>query len=283
MTTVRIYISVDIEGATGVVSFSQCGGPDRGNYDWAFARRMLTHDVNAAIRGARAGGASEIVVKDSHAGCKNLLIDELEEGVELISGIGAGTLGMMEGIQEGFDGVLLVGYHGMAGAPHSMMEHALAGGVHRFWINDVEAGEIAASAAVAGAFGIPTLLVTSDLAGCAEAAQTVEGIVTYATKVGLGRYVGRLYHPSVTGPGIEAAARRAVESLSEVAPYRVEGETKMRVQFRTVEEADLASTLENTARPDAYSVEWSRPDFLAGHRTAYNVFHLSMQGRRFGS
>lgn len=277
----RVYISVDIEGATGIVSFSQCGRPSSEHYDFAFARRMLTHDVNAAIRGARAAGTTEIVIKDSHAGCRNLLIDELEPDVELISGIGSGTMGMMEGLDDSFDAVFLLGYHGMAGAPESLMEHALAGGVHRFWMNGELAGEIAVSAAVAGAFGVPTVLVTSDQAGCNEAASVLAGVETYATKVGFGRYMGRLRHPSVTGPGIEAAAQAALSR--SIAPYRVEGETTMRVAFRTVEEADLASTLENTHRPDAYSVEWTRADVLAAHRTAYNVFHLSMTGRRLGA
>jgi D-amino peptidase len=279
----RVYISVDIEGATGIVSFSQCGRPDGSHYDFAFARRMLTHDVNAAIRGARRAGATEIVVKDSHAGCKNLLVDELEPGAELISGIGSGTHGMMEGIDDSFDAVFLVGYHGMAGASASMMEHALAGGVHRFFVNGVETGEIAVSAAVAGAYGVPTVLVTSDEAGCGEAAAVRPRAHTYPTNVGLGRFMGRLRHPSVTGPGIESAAEASLRGLAEARPFVVAGPVTLRTTFRTVEEADLASSLSDVGRPDAYSVEWTRPDFLSAHQAAYNVFHLSMQGRRFGT
>jgi D-amino peptidase len=275
----RVYISVDIEGATGVVSFSQCGRPDGAHYDFGFARRMLTHDVNAAIRGARTAGATEIVVKDSHAGCKNLLIDDLEEGVELISGIGSGTMGMMEGLDGSFDAVFLVGYHAMAGALGGMMEHALAGGVHRFWIEDVEAGEIAVSAAVAAAYGVPTVLVTSDQTGCDEALAAIPGVTTYTTKTGLGRYMGRLRHPSVTGPGIEAAAKRALESAQTVAPTVFAGRVKLRTTFRNVEEADLAATLPDVDRVDAYTLEWSGSDFLSAHQIAYNVFGMSIRGR----
>jgi D-amino peptidase len=276
----RIYISVDIEGATGITSFSQCGRPDSTHYDFGFARRMLTHDVNAAIRGARSAGATGIVVKDSHAGCKNLLIDELEDGVELISGIGSGTMGMMEGLDASFGAVFLVGYHAMAGAEGGMMEHALAGGVHRFWINDEAAGEIAVSAAVAGAFGVPTTLVTSDDAGCKEAISAISGVVTYPTKFGIGRYMGRLLHPSVTGPGIEAAAERAVKWAAVAAkPLVYRGPINLRAAFRTVEEADLAATLPGVERLDGYTLTWAADDFLAAHQIAYNVFHLSMQGR----
>src|ERR1700733_3200655 len=150
----KVYISVDIEGITGIVSFSQCGRPDGQHFDFGFARRMLTHDVNAAICGLRAAGATEVVVKDSHATCKNLLVDELEPGTQLISGSGAGRDGMMDGIDDSFAASLLVGYHGMAGAERSLMEHALVGGLHKFWINGELAGEIAVSAAVAGAYGV---------------------------------------------------------------------------------------------------------------------------------
>jgi len=279
----RVYISVDIEGATGVVSFSQCEGPDSTFYDWPFARRMLTHDVNAAIRGARLAGATEVVVKDSHAGCRNLLIDELESGVELISGIGSGRMGMMEGVDASFDAVFLVGYHGMAGTPSALMEHALAGGLHRFWVNGVESGEIAVSAAVAGCFGVPTVLVTSDDAGCGEASRMVPGVHTYTTKHSLGRYMGRLLHPSVTGPGIENAAAEAVRGLSSIRPLRGEEPVTMKITFRSVEEADLAATLPSVRRLDGYSLEWSADNYLTAHQIAYNVFHLSIQGRRFGA
>src|ERR1700720_3709476 len=94
---VRVYISADIEGITGLVSWAQCSQPSGNVYDFGFARRMMTHDVNAAIRGARAAGASEVVVKDSHGVMKNLLVEDLEPGTRLVSGNGFGmTDGMMQ-------------------------------------------------------------------------------------------------------------------------------------------------------------------------------------------
>jgi len=280
---VKAFISVDIEGITGIVSFSQCGRPDGQHYDFCFARRMLTHDVNAAIRGLRAAGASEVVVKDSHATCKNLLVDELEPGTELISGFGSGKDGMMDGIDASFDASLLVGYHGMAGATSSMMDHALVGGLHRFWINGELAGEIAVSAAVAGAYGVSTVLVTSDRVACDEATDCIPGIQTYRTKDGFGRFMGRLKHPSETGPAIELAAKQALESAQSIKPYVIEGPVTMRAEFRTVEEADLPSQMENLTRLDAYTLEWTRPNFMSAHRAALSVFNMSMHGRRSGN
>jgi D-amino peptidase len=278
----RIYISADIEGITGIVSWSQCGKPSSENYDFAFARRMYTHDVNAAIRGAKSAGATEVVVKDGHNTGKNLLIDELEPGTELISGYGAGMNGMMEGIDGSFDAVMLVGYHAMAGTASGLLEHALAGGLHRFWINGKEAGEIAASAGVAGAFGIPLVFVSSDQAGCDEGKALVPGLQTYATKVGLGKVSAHLKHPSVTGPGIEAAAKKAVQKAKSIKPVVYKGPVTIRAEFHTSDQTDMAATLLDTKRVDGYTVEFKRPTFLEAHTMAYTVFQLSSRGRVSG-
>ena len=273
-------MSVDIEGCTGVASFSQCGRPDAAHYDWPFARQMLHHDVNAAIRGARAAGATEILLKDGHGACKNLLINLFEPGVELISGAFAGLDGMMEGLDTSFEAAMLIGYHARSGARHGMMDHALVGGLYRFWINGVEAGEIAASAAVAGAHGVPLVCVTSDEVGCAEAVATIPGVSIYSTKRGFGRYSGEMLHPGETGPRIEAAAQRGVECRASIASYRVAEPVTLRFAFRTTNEVDLASQLPETRRLDGYTLELTRPDFITAHRDAYTVFALSIMGRK---
>ncbi|HTQ10120.1 MAG TPA: M55 family metallopeptidase [Fimbriimonadaceae bacterium] len=278
----KIFLSVDIEGATGIASFSQCGRPSGQHYDFAFARRMLTGDVNAAIRGARAAGATEIVVKDAHGSCKNLLVDELEPGTQLISGFYPRNDYMMDGLDESFGAAMLVGYHPMAGALRGMMEHALSGGVHRFWVNGVLAGEIAVSAALAGSYGVPLVLVTSDQAGCDEAVAAVPGVRTYATKEGYGRYMGRLLHPSETWPAMEAAAKEAVSAAGGIAPYAISGPVTMRAEFRNSEEADYASMLPDSVRVDAYTIELTRPTFRLAHSAMLAVFQLAMRGRASG-
>lgn len=279
----RVFISTDIEGITGLVSWAQCGTPESECYDWPFARRMYTHDVNAAIRGAKAGGATEIVIKDSHNMAKNLLIDELEPDVELISGYGSGRDGMMEGIDRSFDAVMLVGYHAMAGTARGLLEHALAGGLHRFWINGKESGEIAASAAVAGAHGVPLVMVSSDEAGCKEARSLINGVSTFVTKTGLGKVMARLRHPSVTGPGIERAAKTGLARKGNIKPYAIKGKVTMRVEFHTADEVDMAATLEGVKRLDGYTLEFSRPNYLEAHSMAYTVFHLAGLGRKSGN
>lgn len=275
----RVYISADIEGITGLVSWSQCSRPDGNSYDFAFARRMMTHDVNAAIRGARAAGATEIVVKDSHGNSKNLLVDGLESGVRLISGHGAGTDGMMQGIDGRFDCAMLVGYHARAGTAGGVMEHTITGGVHRLWVNGVECGEIGLSAGVAGRMGVPLVMISSDAAGCDEAAALIPGIQTAVTKQGIGRYMSDLKHPDDTAPLIEAAAREGVRRRAEIAPQVWDEPTTVRVEFNRSEEADMGAKLITCpTRVDGYTLEGTYPSYLEAHQMVWNLMAMSFQG-----
>lgn len=274
----KIYISADIEGITGLVSWAQCGRPDGQHYDFAFARRMMTHDVNAAVRGARAGGATEIVIKDSHGNSKNLLIDELEADVRLVSGHGSGIDGMMVGIDESFDAAMLVGYHAMAGTTAGIMEHTITGGVHRLSINDMPAGEIGLSAGVAGRYGVPVVMVSSDEAGCAEARSLLPAIQTAVVKRGFGRYMGELRHPSETRKLIEDAARSAVQNVGACRPWLPSEPVTIRVEFNRSEEADFCARLLDVKRLDAYTVEVSHGDYLRTHQACWTLMAMASSG-----
>lgn len=273
----RVYISVDIEGITGLVSWSQCSRPDGKSFDYAFARRMMSHDLNSAIRGARRAGATEIVIKDSHGNSKNLLIEDLEPGVELISGHGAGRDGMMQGINATFDAALLVGYHARAGALGGIMEHTITGGIHRIIINGQEIGEIGLSAAAAGQYGVPLLAVTSDLAGCQEASKLISGLKTAITKEGIGRYMGQLKHPSETGPLIEDTIARSLEEKS-AAPFAFSTPLQLSIEFNRAEEADMSAKLSNVERLDGYTVGGTYPNFPAAHQAIWNCVAMSFEG-----
>ena len=274
----KVFISADIEGITGLVSWSQCGRPDGQHYDFGFARRMMTHDVNAAVRGARAAGASEIVVKDSHGNSKNLLIDELEPGVELVSGHGGGIDGMMEGVDATFDAALLVGYHAKAGTQGGIMEHTITGGIHRLHVNGIECGEMGLSAGVAGRFDVPVVFASSDAAGCREMETLVPGVKTVSVKEGIARYMGRCLHPSFTGRSIETGVRVAIENRGRMQPVKFDEPTKIRIEFNRAEEADMGAKLANVARIDAYTIEAERNEYVEAHRIVWNLVAMSFQG-----
>lgn len=280
----NVFISADIEGITGVVTWGQAGAPNSDHYDWPHARAMMTHDVNAAVRGARSAGARRIVVKDSHGGGKNLLVSDLEDGVELVSGSGSGVLGMMEGVDSGFEGgfdcAFLVGYHAMAGTAEGVMEHTITGIVHRYWINDVPSGEIAMSVATAGVVGVPVVMVSSDLAGCNEAESAINGVRTANVKEGLGRYMATLLHPSDTGPLIEKAAADAVSSI-KVKPWVPEEPVRVRIEFNRTEECDVACQMLGWVRSGAYIVDFKADDWPTAHIATRRA--MAMGGTGAGS
>lgn len=273
---VKVYISVDIEGITGLVSWSQCSRPDGDTYDYPFARRMMTHDLNAAIRGARAAGATEIVIKDSHGNSKNLLIEDLEPGVHLVSGHGARTDGMMVGIDETFHAAMLVGYHAKAGTGGGIMEHTISGGVHRMFVNGREVGEMGLSVGVAGRYGVPVVFCSSDQAGCDEIKDLVSGIETVAVKEGYGRYMGKLRHPSDTGPEIEYGAKRALETMP-AKPFAFDEPCSFSVEFNRSEMTDMCDKLPRVNRVDGYTLEGTFPTYQEAHQVIWNLLAMSHQ------
>lgn len=274
----NVYISADMEGITGQVTWKACGAPAAEHYDFDFARRMMTHDVNAAIRGARRAGGTRIVVKDSHGTSRNLLIDQLEPGIELITGEGAGEDGMVHGISEGYDCCLLVGYHGMAGTDHGVMEHTITGSNHRVWIGDRQVGEMGMSAMVASSYGVPIVMVSSDDAGCIEAATFFENVATASTKTGYGRYMARCLHPSETASLIERAAFEGIERRSTVGKY-LPSELTTRIEFNSTNEADFACRMPGARKTDAYTVSYHALEVRELHRAMRMLMALGLQGR----
>ncbi|CAN5486804.1 M55 family metallopeptidase [soil metagenome] len=275
----RVFVSADMEGCTGLVSWGQCEGPD-GRPDWGFARRMMTHDVNAAVRGLRAAGAEEIVIKDSHNTSKNLLIDELEPGVRLVSGHGAGLDGMMQGIDDTFDAAVLVGYHAMAGTGGGVMEHTLTGSLHRLWLNDEQVGEIGLSAFTAATYGVPLVAISSDQAGCDETRARIPEIATAVTKVGLARYMADLRSPSVTAPAIEAAFTDGLARRALIAALPLEGEVRVRLEFNRTESADRCPRLPGVRRIDGYTVGGTFPNFHTAHTIVWDILSHGAAGIR---
>lgn len=273
----NVYISADMEGCTGVVAWTQCGRPSADHYDYAFARRMMTEDVNAAIRGARAAGATRIVVKDSHGNSKNLLLDQLEPDVQLISGFGTDdSRGMMIGVDGTFEAAMLVGYHARAGTLHGVMEHTISGRVHRMWINDEEQGEVGMSRGVAGAFEVPVVFMSSDLAGAAEFDAMGLGGVTAVVKEGFSRYMAQSRGRAEASALIEAKAKAALEKRDQVRLYRPSPPVTFRIEFNRAEEADLAGRLVGVERLDAYTVQYKSDSYLQSHQMAWSM--LSMGG-----
>jgi len=153
----KLLIAADMEGVTGVVSWDHV---DARTAEYQRFRRLMTADVNAAVEGALAAGAGDILVTDGHASSGNLLIEELHPQARLNTGTPS-PFSMVQCAQDGLDAALFVGYHARVGTVHAILDHTWSSArVADVWLNGRPVGETGLNAAVCGAYGAPVLLVT---------------------------------------------------------------------------------------------------------------------------
>lgn len=265
----NILIASDMEGATGVVDWDHVM-PERPDYP-RFCR-LLTGDINAAARGAFAGGAKRVSVTDGHNTSRNILIEELDGRVTLNCGSPMPALSMVHGVDRGVDGVLFIGYHARAGAQNAILDHTWSDArVANLWINDRLFGEAALNAAVCGQFNAPVLMISGDQTACAEARDMLGDLETAIVKTAVGRMAAECLPPSVTAGLIEQAAKRAVERLQSgtaPAPFIVPAPIVMTLEFYKSEMADKAMTLPGARRAQDRKVQYNADDML----TIYHAF-----------
>ena len=238
----RVYLSVDIEGISGVVHADMMSAEGR-EYDRG--RRLMTGDANAAIAGLLEAGATEVLVCDGHGPMRNLLIEELHPAALLLSGAGdAKPWCQLEAADEGrFDAAAFVGYHAMAKAAPAIHPHTIAGvAVAELRLNGRPHGETGLNAAVLASLGIPTVLVTGDTTTQDEARAFLgDAIETVAVKAARGRNAAILRPLAATRPEITAAAARALAARDRVGLYRPEQPWRLEVDFVTVPQCDRAA------------------------------------------
>ena len=270
----KIYISADMEGATGVTSWEDVTS---GTTSYKRFRKLLTGDINAACKGALKAGADEILVNDAHRDMKNILLEELHSEAQLISGSEGKELCMMEGVSYSADAAFLVGYHSKAGTSDGVLHHSLSSYAHNFRINGITVGEGGISAAIAGEFGVPVILVTGDDKVCAEVKELVSKTQTAVVKHGLSRYTALCYPPAKTGAIIENAAYNAVKNLGHAQPFKIEKPVKFEIEFTSVEIAALASTVLKVERTEPRTITHKAESMLTGFKTIWSTLQLCTQ------
>jgi D-amino peptidase len=263
----KILIATDMEGITGVTTWDQV---TPGHAEYTRFRKLMTQDVNAAIRGAYESGADEVIVADGHWNASNILIEELEARAKLNSG-SPSPFSMMEGIDESIDGVFFVGYHARNGSPHAILDHTWSSRtVANVWLNDILTGEYGLNAAVAGHFGTPVMMVSGDQTACAQMSELLGDLETAVVKQASGRFSAECLPPQVTQELIFEAACRAVERISEgdvTNPFVLDTPIRVTVEFFTSDMADRATKMPNSQR------EGTRVSFTSKEmESAYSAF-----------
>lgn len=244
----KILIAADMEGVTGVVHWDQVNAQ---HSEYERFRRLMTQDVNAAVRGAYEGGASEVLVSDGHGSGRNILIEELDRRARLNSG-SPSPFSMVQGIDSGIAAVMFIGYHARVGTQHAILEHTWSDTrIANLTLQGEPYGEIGLNAALCGHFNAPVILISGDQAACSEATQLIPGIKTAVVKRASGRMAAELLAPALTQEMIAEAAATAVQALKRgesPTPHRLKPPIRMEVQFVHSEMADRAALLPGSSR-----------------------------------
>jgi D-amino peptidase len=220
----KVYISVDMEGISGVSGSDQITA---GQPEYARSRKLMAEDANAAIRGAFNGGATDVLVNDSHGGQRNLLPEDLDPRARLISH-SFKRHGMMEGLDDSFHAVIFIGYHAKAQSPRGLFAHTGSGVVRDLKINGDSVGEGGLNALMADWFGVPVVFVSGDDAAVDEVKARVPGIRGVAVKRAINVNAVELKSLRQARQEIEAGATEAVKAVTgkgapkRAAEYRVE-------------------------------------------------------------
>ncbi len=252
----KIYISADMEGITGVSTWDET---ERPKPEFDRFRKIMTDEVNAAIEGAFEGGATEVLVNDSHNSMRNILIERLHPRAALISG-NVKRLSMVEGIDESFDGVFFLGFHSASGTLNSILDHTYTSRIHRAWINEAEASEFIIFGAAAGYFGVPIKFFSGDDKACQSAKDYFGEIETVVVKKAISRQAALMFPPAVTHQQIRESAKCAVSIEGKVTRFKPP--ITLRVEFVSTREADGASILPLSRRTDAFTLEYTHDDYL---------------------
>jgi D-amino peptidase len=256
----KIYISADMEGVVGTVTGEQLG-PEGFEYDRA--RRWMTEEVNAAIRGARASGATEILVSDSHGNGQNLLLDELPEDITVIRSWPR-PLGMMAGIDDTFDGAIFIGYHTSTDNSAGVRAHTLSSArLTSIKLNGVPVPESGLNAAIAGHFGVPVIMVSGDDAIAEEATALIGEVETAVVKKAYGFHSAETMIPAAAYRLIEETAMRAVDRIGDFRPWDLGGPIELEVSFKDYRPVEALGYLEIVERIDSHSIRYRGPDMIA--------------------
>lgn len=240
----KIYISVDIEGVSGVVNRSHTS---ESGHNYERARKLMTNEANAAIKGALAAGAKEIIVNDSHGPMTNLLLEDLNPEAKLISGAPK-RLSMMEGIDSTFDGVIFVGYHARMNTLGVLSHTYDSRVISNININGISVGEFGLNALLAGSFGVPVLAVTGDDVLHREVKAFNDTIETVIVKTACGIHAAKCLNPYAVNELIEESVTKAIKNKSEIKLCKVSDEIELEITFMNSAMAEIASVMPGSQR-----------------------------------
>lgn len=258
---VKIYISVDMEGIGGIGTSKMVNSSGK---DYATGRRLMTEEVNAVVAAIFEFGDAQILVNDSHGDMQNLLHTELDPRVEYLQS-NIKPLGMVQGLDASFDGVIFIGYHARAGTENGFLAHTGSGSVKGLWINGVEVGEGGLNAHYAGALKVPVILASGDLTFTKEFNQLVS-TRTVVTKEAIGSSSAKMIHPSEVRKKLRSETLAALKDIKKATFLAVDEPTTLRIKLNSTTRPDIAMSIPGMTRIDGYTIEYEAKDMDAAYR-----------------
>ncbi|GIG70328.1 M55 family metallopeptidase [Phytomonospora endophytica] len=259
----RVLISADMEGVGGVAHWDDVtiGKPDYERF-----RRLMTAEVNAVINGVleTEPGAS-VRVADAHGQFRNILVEDLDPRVTLIRGRPR-AMSMMDGVQDGADAVLFVGYHARSGAGPAVLSHTMNGANLDVRVNGRSVGEIGVNAMLAGRIGAPVVFCSGDDAACAEFTDVVPGGIAVEVKRAVGQASAETVHPKVINSRLREGAARAVARRASIAPVAADGPIELEMDVHRPYIVDLAVLIPGVSRVGGRTVRFETDSYEEAYR-----------------
>ena len=255
----KIYISADMEGVVGVVTSDQL---NPSGFEYARFRELLTAEVNATIEAARAAGATGCLISDSHGNGQNLLIERLPDDVMVVRSWPR-ELGMMEGIDESFDGVIFIGYHASTGNTQGVRAHTMSSAnITGLRLNGMSMSEGSINAAIAGQFGVPVIMVSGDDVTIEESRAIIGDIEGAVVKWARGFHSAQTLTPEAGYEVIRATTNSAIERIEDFEPYVLDTPVELELSLKHYRAVELLSYLSNVERVDSHTIRFIGADMI---------------------
>jgi D-amino peptidase len=217
----KIYMMTDLEGVAGVTDFEDRATDSHDNHETRMRmRRLLTGEVNAAVEGLFAAGATQVIVNDGHGAGHTIDFEQLDPRAQVIHGHERPV--WLPLLDETCHATLLIGGHAKASSPPGVAYHTMSKGVKDWTINGVSIGEMGLQALIAGHFGVPMIFVSGDAHACREIGELIPGIVTAAVKRGLSRRAAVSWPPQKARELIRDGVQQAIQARDRIRPLRLE-------------------------------------------------------------
>ncbi len=272
----KIYISADMEGVVGAVTDAQLGP---GGFEYERFRQFMTNEVNAAIDAARAAGANEFVISDSHGNGQNLLIDQLPDDVTIVRSWPR-EHGMMAGIDETFDGVIFLGYHASTNNTRGVRAHTMSSAnITSLRLNGMTMTEGSMNAAIAGHFGVPVIMVSGDDIAVAENQVIIGDIEGAVVKWASGFHSARTLTPEAAYEVIRTRTKSAIDRIDDFEPYVLDTPIELELSLKHYQPVELLAYLSNVEKVNSHTIRFTGDDIteVSNFLTVVTSYRIDLQ------